>query len=341
MMNTPNNSETLPLKYLKDSEEHVNIHSDKDEDGWEPIHFAAFGGHLDIIQNLLENGAQADVRDNDGTQPIHYAAVVGNTEVVKKLVSFGASAEAKTKFGTQPMHLSALRGHIETMKALIDLGASPTCEDNNGYQPIHNAARDGNVDTLKFLLKLGADKEAEDKVGNKPLALAAHYSKMKATEFLLSEGANINSLQTALHTNTEKILNFVSEQYDRNPVKLSKFIGKGKTSFICKKENNETLLQHILNNYHTQESETVINLLEKTLRDRGCEDTRFLEEKIINQLKVATDTNHGLVKAITTTQSRYPWSTPRIMSLTLLNILIAMNGVLAYIFDVYTDIQFR
>ena len=120
-MNISNNSETLPLKDLRDSEELVasNVHSYKDEDGWEPIHFAAFGGHLDILQTLLEDGTQADVTDKDGTQPIHYAAVVGNTEVVKKLVHFGASPEAKTKFGTQPMHLAALRGHIETMKALI------------------------------------------------------------------------------------------------------------------------------------------------------------------------------------------------------------------------------
>jgi hypothetical protein len=38
----------------------------KDSHGWQPIHEAARGGHLDIVQLLVEHGADINERTNFG-----------------------------------------------------------------------------------------------------------------------------------------------------------------------------------------------------------------------------------------------------------------------------------
>jgi ankyrin repeat protein len=56
--------------YLMEAGAQVNS---KDKDGWTPLHWAAWNGHLDIVQILLPNGADVNAKDSDGFQPIDVA----------------------------------------------------------------------------------------------------------------------------------------------------------------------------------------------------------------------------------------------------------------------------
>ena len=49
-------------EYLKDSH---SLH-EPDSNGWQPIHEAARGGHMEIIEFLVENGADINARTHDG-----------------------------------------------------------------------------------------------------------------------------------------------------------------------------------------------------------------------------------------------------------------------------------
>jgi prolyl 4-hydroxylase len=66
----------------------------KDRNGWQPIHEAARGGHLDIIEFLLENGADLNARTHKGmgVSPLKIAReALGNDHVaVKFLEELGA-----------------------------------------------------------------------------------------------------------------------------------------------------------------------------------------------------------------------------------------------------------
>ncbi|PVU74433.1 hypothetical protein DDW11_06050 [Sulfolobus sp. SCGC AB-777_G06] len=41
----------------------------KEDDGWTPLHWAAFGGHVDVVMVLLEHGADPRIADNGGIFP--------------------------------------------------------------------------------------------------------------------------------------------------------------------------------------------------------------------------------------------------------------------------------
>ncbi len=45
----------------------------RDSNGWQPIHEAVHGGHLDIVKFLVSKGAQVDERTNNGGTPLWWA----------------------------------------------------------------------------------------------------------------------------------------------------------------------------------------------------------------------------------------------------------------------------
>ena len=65
--------------------------------GKTPLHWAAAGGHTDIVKLLLDAGADTDVEDEYGVTPLFLAASKGDTYMVKLLLDAGADMEVKEK----------------------------------------------------------------------------------------------------------------------------------------------------------------------------------------------------------------------------------------------------
>ena len=58
----------------------------RDNSGWTPLHYAAFEGHIDVCEALLEAGAKIDEADNDGKGALMLAAQEGHTTLVERLI---------------------------------------------------------------------------------------------------------------------------------------------------------------------------------------------------------------------------------------------------------------
>jgi len=73
-------------------------------DGATALNHAAWHGHMEIIQLLLENGANANAKRNDGWAPLHDAVYKGHKEIVELLIANGADMNAKFD-GKTPLDL--------------------------------------------------------------------------------------------------------------------------------------------------------------------------------------------------------------------------------------------
>lgn len=63
----------------------------RDNSGWTPLHYAAFEGHHDVCEALLEAGARIDETDNEGKAPLALAAQGGHTNLVNLFIDkYGA-----------------------------------------------------------------------------------------------------------------------------------------------------------------------------------------------------------------------------------------------------------
>lgn len=58
----------------------------RDNSGWTPLHYAAFEGHVEVCEALLEGGGRVDEADNDGKGALLLAAQEGHTTLVHTLL---------------------------------------------------------------------------------------------------------------------------------------------------------------------------------------------------------------------------------------------------------------
>ena len=115
-----------------------------------PLHLAAAGYRVEIIQLLLAAGADPNSSLNHRQSgPLHYAADTC-------LTSPAWSA----------------RKQIETIRYLLKAGAKINAPDKTGATPLHRAVRTRGAEAVKFLLKAGADPLLKNKPGSTPFHLA-------------------------------------------------------------------------------------------------------------------------------------------------------------------------
>ena len=72
----------LKLKFHVDTKNNI---------GETPLHWAAWKGHSNVVQHLLDRGAGIDTKNNDGDTPLRLAEEEGHADVVALLKSKGRS----------------------------------------------------------------------------------------------------------------------------------------------------------------------------------------------------------------------------------------------------------
>ena len=77
----------------------ISRDADVNKPGWAPLHYAATGGHPQIIQLLLDQSAYIDAESPNGTTPLMMAARYGNAACVKLLLDEGADVLLKNQLG--------------------------------------------------------------------------------------------------------------------------------------------------------------------------------------------------------------------------------------------------
>ncbi|XP_010636412.1 ankyrin repeat domain-containing protein 23 isoform X2 [Fukomys damarensis] len=113
------NQESLIDKYLTDRGDP----SAHDKLGRTPVFWACQGGHLDILKQLLNQGAQVNAQDKIWSTPLHVAVRTGHSDCLEHLVECGAHIDAQDKEGDTALHEAVRHSHYKAMKLLLLYGA--------------------------------------------------------------------------------------------------------------------------------------------------------------------------------------------------------------------------
>lgn len=118
------------------------------------LHVAIAQGRPDLVQLLLEFGADVEARGGDGRTALEAAAEAGEALIVELLLARGARRERG-----EALHLGAGGGHLEVLKLLLVKGASVDALNNDGSTALHLAVEARRRDCARLLLANGADPD--------------------------------------------------------------------------------------------------------------------------------------------------------------------------------------
>ncbi|XP_022758111.1 ankyrin repeat domain-containing protein 50-like [Durio zibethinus] len=90
----------------------------KDQNGWTPLHRAAFKGRIESVKVLLNHGAQVNLVDHNGYTPLHCAVEAGHVEVALLLIAYGAKANVKRLKGLVPLNSDCFKNHLSLVQPL-------------------------------------------------------------------------------------------------------------------------------------------------------------------------------------------------------------------------------
>ncbi|XP_033757082.1 poly [ADP-ribose] polymerase tankyrase-1-like [Pecten maximus] len=203
------------LNKVKKLVNHHNVNA-KDTAGRKstPLHFAAGFGRKDVVEHLLECGANVHAKDDGGLISLHNACSFGHAEVVQLLLRNGGDANARDNWNYTPLHEAAIKGKIDVCIVLLQHFADPNIRNTDGKMAVDladpsakavltgeykkdellEAARSGNEDKLMSLLTpLNVNCHASDGRKSTPLHLAAGYNRTRIVALLLQHGADVHA----------------------------------------------------------------------------------------------------------------------------------------------------
>ena len=175
-----------------------------------PLAAALSRRHFQTADLLCHRGADLHSRCSDYDRTIlHIAAFYGDAEMVQKLIEYGADVNAKDTKQKTPLHLASKANRyfdiyfnnpdfFSTHQLLLEHGADVDARAVDHSTPLYHASRSQNPEVVCLLLDHGADVNARDKYSWTPLrhACISHREPRKTLEvlrMLLDRGADVKA----------------------------------------------------------------------------------------------------------------------------------------------------
>ena len=181
---------TETVRYLLGLKE-VDVNHQSD-DGWSALHCAVYEKHADVVEVLIDAGADIEGKNDDERSPLLVASDAANVQIVKMLVKAGAGVRATDIAGATCLIIAAYCGHSETVRYLAGLPqVDLSHKDNKGYTSLYCAAYAKHTDVVEVLIDAGADVETKDYLGRSPLLLACFSGALDVVKLLVKAGAGV------------------------------------------------------------------------------------------------------------------------------------------------------
>jgi ankyrin repeat protein/L-ascorbate metabolism protein UlaG (beta-lactamase superfamily) len=161
----------------------------KTEDGRTPLHVAVMGGHQELMEFLIQEGANIDALDNEERTPLLNAIIFKKPELAHILIKRGADVKIKSKEGANAIIYALFFGPEDLIEPILDSGQDVNERYEGGVTMMQGAAAMGHIKAMNILLERGADVNAKSDRGETALYFGIRQGNTEIVEWLLSRGA--------------------------------------------------------------------------------------------------------------------------------------------------------
>ena len=158
-----------------------------------PLHLASFFGRKDIVKDLLEYNKDGNERCDtnkhmmNGDTALHQAAWNGHIEVMELLMQYKAKPNATKEDGSTPLQLAAIRNQCKSVNFLLKNGAIGTKADVNGNLPMHASAAKGCKHAIQYLSAAAPETvNALNNAGEAPIHIATWFGNASNVEAIIA-----------------------------------------------------------------------------------------------------------------------------------------------------------
>jgi ankyrin repeat protein len=200
------------------------------EDSKNSLHVAAEEGHVEVVRELLANGAVPDclvVSSKDTALTL--ACRMERDTIATTLIEAGADVNHANMYGNTSLHESVREDFLELAKMLLSAGAHVNSQNHKGSSALHflcYSSREevndihASQDFAKMLIAGGADVNATDKEGLTPFLVCCASGREDLMDLLIEHGAS-----TTVQDHHHRAAAQVAEFY-HHPHIVSRFSGK-------------------------------------------------------------------------------------------------------------------
>ena len=192
----------------------AKIYADQDT----TLMWAAYDGKTEIVEFLLENGANPNIQNSYEETALMMASEENFIKIVNLLLKSGADVNCQNGNGNTALTIAAKEGNIEIVKILLVNGSDINHQNENGYTALILAAKNHMNDVVKFLLENGANASLENESGDTALMSAAKFINYAEVVKLLCDEQN------------QRMKKMIRVQHYRNMVEMSR------SGFYCIKD---------------------------------------------------------------------------------------------------------
>lgn len=192
----------------------MDVNDVNPDSGCSALHLAAAQGFPDVVDLLLDNGANIELTDLSGRTPVHRSMDGKDSRCLVILIKRGCQLSRTDSAGLTVWHMAVLKRNLSALDVLTDhFKEGLLMRSIDGWTPMIYAAQSGSEEMLKLLLKAGGPIHDTDDEGASMMHHAAASGFQQMVRFLCSEGCDplaktksgANALHSALDSSSRSI----------------------------------------------------------------------------------------------------------------------------------------
>ena len=190
----------LNLPGLSSDEKLLVVRFASTDEGFTALMAASWNGHKEIVEQLIQHGAEVNQATTDGgATALMVASVSGHKEIVERLIQHRAEInQVTTDTGETALMWASGKGHEETVEQLIQHGADVNqARTVDGFTVLMAASQEGHEEIVERLIQNGAKvNQATTDNGTTALMAASQKGHKEIVERLIQHGAEVNQART-------------------------------------------------------------------------------------------------------------------------------------------------